>query len=95
MSSSNTEQSESFTITPDSGCEIDDVLVDGSSIGKVSGYTFDNVTSNHTIEAAFKKKTYTIVATAGSGGSISPSGNVVVEHGSSRASPLLQTPGTR
>jgi len=77
--------SKSFTITPDSGCEIDDVLVDGSSIGKVSGYTFDNVTSNHTIEAAFKKKTYTIVATAGSGGSISPSGNVVVEHGSSKS----------
>ncbi|RLL81716.1 InlB B-repeat-containing protein [Mesotoga sp. BH458_6_3_2_1] len=77
--------SKSFTITPDSGCEIDDVLVDGSSVGKVSSYTFDSVTSDHTIEAAFKKKTYTIVATAGSGGSISPSGNVVVEHGASES----------
>ncbi|WP_367363233.1 hypothetical protein [Mesotoga sp.] len=52
--------SKSFTITPDSGYEIDDVFVDGSSVGKVSSYTFDNVTSNHTIEAAFKKKTYTV-----------------------------------
>ena len=52
--------SKSFTITPDSGYEIDDVLVDGSSVGKVSSYTFDNVTSDHTIEATFKKKTYTV-----------------------------------
>ncbi|HNU24252.1 MAG TPA: hypothetical protein PKN37_08275, partial [Mesotoga sp.] len=30
------------------------------SVGKVSSYTFENVTSNHTIEATFKKKTYTV-----------------------------------
>ena len=59
--------------------------MDGSSVGKVSSYTFDNVTSDHTIEATFKKKTYTIEATAGSGGTISPSGNVVVEHGASKS----------
>ena len=44
-----------FTITPDEGCRIDDVLVDGKSVGAVSRYTFENVRSDHTIEAIFKK----------------------------------------
>jgi hypothetical protein len=43
----------SFTITPDTGYQIDDVLVDGSSKGAVSSYTFTNVTEDHTIEATF------------------------------------------
>ena len=42
-----------FTITPDNGYQIDDVLVDGSSVGAVSSYTFINVTENHTISATF------------------------------------------
>jgi len=42
-----------FTITPDTGYQIDDVLVDGSSIGAVSSYTFINVTQDHTISATF------------------------------------------
>ena len=44
----------SFTITPDTGYSIDDVLVDGSSVGAVSSYTFTNITQNHTISATFK-----------------------------------------
>jgi len=42
-----------FTITPDTGYSIDDVLVDGSSVGAVSSYTFTNVNQNHTIYAGF------------------------------------------
>jgi hypothetical protein len=64
----------SFSITP-AGCyRIDDVLVDGSSVGAVFGYTFYDVDDNHTIAASFEPITYTIVSSAGSGGSISPSG---------------------
>lgn len=48
--------SQTFTITPDVGYEIADVLVDGKSVGAVSSYTFENVTSDHTISATFKKK---------------------------------------
>lgn len=44
-----------FTITPDKGYRIADVLVDGRSIGVVSRYTFENVHSNHTIEVFFEK----------------------------------------
>jgi len=43
----------SFTITPDTGYQIDDVRVDGSSVGAVSSYTFTNVTQDHTIYATF------------------------------------------
>lgn len=45
-----------FTITPDSGYRISDVLVDGRSVGAVSSYTFDNVQKRHTIEAVFAKE---------------------------------------
>ena len=43
----------SFTIIPDTGYQIDDVLVDGNSVGAVSSYTFTNVTQDHTISATF------------------------------------------
>ena len=42
-----------FTITPDTGYQIYDVLVDESSVGAVSSYTFTNVTEDHTIYATF------------------------------------------
>ena len=48
-------ESKTFTITPDSGYHIKDVLVDGKSVGAVSTYTFEKVVDNHTIHAAFAK----------------------------------------
>ena len=49
-------ESKTFTITPDSGYHIKDVLVDGKSVGTVSTYTFENVVDNHTIHATFARK---------------------------------------
>jgi len=46
--------SQTFTITPDAGNTIYDVEVDGSSVGAVSTYTFNNVVANHTIVAIFE-----------------------------------------
>lgn len=43
-----------YTFTPDSGCEISDVLVDGESVGAVTSYTFNDVISNHTISVIFE-----------------------------------------
>jgi hypothetical protein len=63
------------------------VAVDGTSVGAVTSYSFSNVTAAHTIAATFKantSKTYTISASAGTGGSISPSGSVSVTNGSSK-----------
>lgn len=47
-------ESQTFNIIADDGYLIDDVKVDGKSIGAVTEYTFANVNSTHTIEADFK-----------------------------------------
>jgi len=46
---------QTFQITPDAGYRIQDVKVDGVSIGALPTYTFDSVTANHSIEATFEK----------------------------------------
>jgi uncharacterized repeat protein (TIGR02543 family) len=62
-----------FTFTPFTGYEINQVLVDGvNNAAAVSSgsYTFTNVTANHTIQVTFKPKavqTYTIATSAGAG----------------------------
>jgi len=91
----NCGSSRTFTITPDNCYKIRDVLVDGRSIGPVSSYTFTNVTENHTISVTFERITYTITATAGSGGTISPSGNVSVNCGESITFTITPNSGFR
>ncbi|MDF3001289.1 MAG: hypothetical protein K0Q48_1408 [Bacillota bacterium] len=44
-----------YAITADKGFKIEDVLVDGISVGTVSTYTFKNVSLAHTISASFMK----------------------------------------
>jgi len=75
---------QTFTISAGEGYSVDDVVVDGGSVGAVSEYTFENVTANHTIEASFATSTYIITATAGEGGTIDPEGEVAVGHGGSQ-----------
>ena len=68
-------------MTPNSGYHVSNVLVDGTSVGAVSTYTFTSVTANHTIAASFTINTYTITASAGANGTISPSGVASVNSG--------------
>ena len=56
---------QAFTITPATGYHVADVLVDGSSVGAVTSYTFSNVTTAHAISATFAINTYTITPSAG------------------------------
>jgi photosystem II stability/assembly factor-like uncharacterized protein len=56
--------SQTFTITPTTGCHVSDVLVDNTSVGAVTSYTFTNVTANHTITARFEVDTVTITPSA-------------------------------
>ena len=74
-----------FEITPDIGYEVNDVLVDGYSVGAVTSYTFFYVTESRTISASFKAistgVTHAITASAGSNGLIEPSGAVTVNDG--------------
>ncbi len=76
---------EIFTITPNTGYEVADVKVNGSSVGAVTSYAFSSVSSNQTIAATFSPIQYTITASAGTGGTISPSGNVSVDYGSNQS----------
>lgn len=76
--------SRTFTITPNAGYKVSTVYVDGSWKGAKTSYTFSNVVANHTIKAVFTPQTYTITASAGTGGTISPSGSVSVAHGTAK-----------
>lgn len=49
----NCGDNQTFTITPNGGYSIQDVLVDAVSVGPVGTYTFTNVTGPHTISATF------------------------------------------
>lgn len=45
-----------FSVVPDEGFEIDDVLVDGVSVGAVASYVFEDIQGNHVMSATFKEK---------------------------------------
>jgi len=78
------DESVTITITPNSGYMVDDVLVDGTSVGEVTSYTFPHVNKNHTISATFAQA-FTITTSAGSNGTITPTtqvkagGSVIIE----------------
>lgn len=72
-----------YTVVPDGGNPVQDVRVDGKSVGSVTTFTFDPVESNHTIEATFfpPSPKYTITAQAGDGGVLNPAGVIKVRQG--------------
>ena len=75
-----------FSIAPDEGYKIVDVIVDGESVGAVETYAFETVHANHSIAASFElipAVEYCITATSGPGGSIVPDGVVCAPEGSS------------
>lgn len=87
------EADQTFKINPNIGYHVDDVIVDGKSIGAVSEYTFKKVVSDHTISAIFAINTYTIKTSTDGNGNIKPSGNVSVKHGSSQEFTFLPDEG--
>lgn len=79
--------SQFYAITPAVGYVIDDVTVDGASVGAVTSYNFENVTADHTIAVVFTAiadSTYTITATATGNGTITPAGATTVNYGASQ-----------
>jgi hypothetical protein len=55
-------KNQTFTITPNAGYKVKDVLVDGKSVGAVSSYTFSKVDAAHTIAATFEKTSQDVLA---------------------------------
>jgi hypothetical protein len=85
--------SQTFTTASNPGYHIVDVRVDGVSIGAVTTYTFSNVTSDHTLEVIFAINQYTITATTGSNGAISPLGTSTVNYGGRQTFTLTPNEG--
>jgi sialate O-acetylesterase len=76
------QNGQSFSISADAGYIIEDVLVDGVSVGAVSSYSFTDVATNHTLTASFIEGSYySIDAAAGSNGSIDPAGDLSIPEG--------------
>jgi hypothetical protein len=80
--------SQSYTVTPAAGYYVASVLVDGaavaSNIAGGAGYTqtFSAVSAAHTVSASFAVRSYHIVATAGTNGSVTPADSWVQYQGS-------------
>ena len=51
-----------FSILPDSGYDVADVIVDGVSVGKITSYSFEDVVANHRIEVSFTPVSGTLIA---------------------------------
>jgi hypothetical protein len=81
----NVGSAQTFSITPSSGYQVASVTVDGTNVGAVTSYTVSNVSATHTINATFAPATakYSVTATPGANGSITPAGTVAVPGGSS------------
>lgn len=92
---------QTFSIIPDDNHVIADVKIDGQSINLsevvaddgTGSYTFAAVDADHTIDVSFRAAQHTITATAGEGGSISPSGAVIVTDGADQAFTITANEG--
>jgi hypothetical protein len=80
-----TGESQTFVFTPEAGYQVHDVTVNGSSQGIINSYTFNGISSDQTITVTFGDLLHTITAQAGPNGSVSPSGEVFVADGGSKA----------
>ncbi|MDM8523625.1 Ig-like domain-containing protein [Desulfococcaceae bacterium HSG8] len=83
-----------FTMTPDDGYAVQDVEIDGESVGPKNSHTFENVTADHTIHVIFAEgiTQYTISATSEGNGTLDPSGEILVNEGEDQT--FTMTPGT-
>ena len=68
--------SKTINMSPSTGYEVNEVIVDGVNKGKITTYTFNNITDNHTISVTFKKldeQKFTVNCTTVQNGNISVS----------------------
>jgi PKD repeat protein len=74
-------KNQTFSINPQAGYHIVDVLVDGISAGAVNSYTFFNISAGHAIEAIFSNRYAITSSVTTSGGIITPNGITTVDVG--------------
>ena len=77
--------SQLFTAAPSTGYEVDKWSLDGSEVQSGGNtYTLSNISAEHSVSVTFKILTYQITASAGTNGSIEPSGNTTKDYGSNQ-----------
>jgi hypothetical protein len=84
-------KSQTFELIPISNNKVSQVLVDGSSVGAGSSYSFSNVSGNHTILAVFTGS-YQISASTVGKGAVSPAGNIGVSTGETLSFTMTPAP---
>ena len=80
-----------FSITPNTGFHVTDVMVNGASKGAVTSVTLSPATADATIKASFAVNNYTVTTTAGANGAIT--GPTAVTHGDRPAYTITPNPG--
>lgn len=90
--------SQTYTITPISGYVVATLIVDSVSIATSTSHTFSGITANHTIDVTFSLippplGTFAITATAGTNGSISPTGVTIVTQGNAQTYTITPASG--
>ena len=77
---------QAYTITPEEGYHVDDVVIDGDSYGAITYYEFTDVIEDHTISATFVINAYTLnIAIIGNGAVIKNPNQVTYEYGTNVA----------
>jgi hypothetical protein len=74
---------QAFTISPNAGYLVLDVQVDGASIGAAASYEFNNVQSDHTIEASFQPEDSTcevLLSESFEAGNVPPDGWTLLQN---------------
>ena len=66
-----------YSIAPETGWHISSLLVDGTPVEAAETYSFTDIHADHTILAQFAIDEFTVTATAGEGGSVTPTDTTV------------------
>jgi hypothetical protein len=82
-----------FTFTPATGSHLDSVVADGVNKGVISAYTYLNVHEAHSLTAYFSVNMYSIIASAGPNGTISPSGVLTFPYNSNQTYSIIPNEG--
>ncbi len=77
--------SQTYSIIPNHGYEVTDLLIDGTTTATSTSYTFNNILVDHTIQAIFtalpSRPTFTIIASSSPNGTITPNATSTVLQG--------------
>jgi len=85
---------QTYTITPNVGYLISNLVVDGTTLPGATSYTFSNVAADHYILAYFSPIPVAITSAAAANGTISPLGSTPIVFGSNQTYTITPNPGS-